>query len=212
MRDQSVNGQQDYEMFGAAVAVGKLNSDNYEDIAVGAPRNGPLNTYHGKVYIYLAWANGITTNQAPNATVTYQSSQEQFGYSVLIGACMGTNTYCLVVGAPNAAAGGSLRGSVYVFDAPLTSSTPTETQSGSMNNETLGYSLAGGKFAIDDFYRIVAGAPKFPGGTTYAGRVVILYFIPEFGDIAIVAVTVLGIGIAFRSRRRKSRRQRVLGT
>jgi len=210
MRDQDVSGRQDNEWFGIAVAVGKLNGDNYEDIAVGAPRNGPQNTYHGKVYIYLAWANGITNNQAPNATVTNQSDSEQFGSSVLIGACLGSNTHCLVVGAPYASAGGTNRGSVYVFDAPLTSSTPTKKQSGSMENEQLGYSLAGGKFASDGFYHIVAGAPKFPGGSTFAGRVVILYFIPEFGEVAIVALTVLGIGIAFRSRRRKPRQQRIL--
>jgi hypothetical protein len=92
----------------------------------------------------------------------------------------------------------------------LTSSTPTKTQSGDSDGDLFGSALAGGKFANDDFYRIAVGNPKWMAGGS-AGRVVIMY-VPEFGDVAIVAVTVLGIGIAFRSRRRKPRRQRALNT
>jgi hypothetical protein len=39
-----------------------------------------------------------------------------------------------------------------------------------------------------------------------------LYFVPEFGDVAVATVMILGVGIAIGHRRRKSRRQRVLGT
>ena len=114
----------------------------------------------------------------------------------------------IAVGAPLAAAGGSARGSVYVFDAPLTSQTPAKTQSGSMDTEALGTCLAGGMFANDDYYRIAIGAPKFPNGAFTAGRVVILY-VPEYGDVTFVVISVLCMGLGLGYRRRKSRRKAI---
>jgi len=205
MPNANVSGKQVGERFGWAVAVGKLNSDSYEDVAVGAPFNGASGSKNGLVYLYLASASGLTTNQAPSADVKNQSSGERFGTAVLIGPIMGANQYNLAVGAPLAAAGGTLRGSVYVLDQPLSSSTPVKTQSGDYTNENMGYGLAGGKFANDDYYRVAIGAPKYPVGSfPSAGRVVILYYIPEFGDTVFIVVTILGLGIVVGRRRRKS--------
>lgn len=209
MPNQYVTGQQTGERFGWSVAVGNLDSNSYADIAVGAPYNGLAGSHNGKVYIYLGWAAGITTGQAPNATVVNQSTGEEFGTSVWIGPVAGPTTPCLVVGAPIASAGGTARGSAYVFESPLTSSTPAKTQSGYWDSENLGWSLAGGKFANDDFYRLVIGAIKFQhSGFTQAGRVVVLYYIPEFEDMVIIIVSTVGIilGMAYR-RKRESRRR-----
>jgi hypothetical protein len=198
------------EHFGQSVAVGNLsNADGYEDVAIGAPYNGLSSSNNGKVYLYLATASGISTGQTPSAELHNQSTSERFGESVLIGRFFGASSPpAVAVGAPAAAAGGSARGSVYVFDAPLTSSTPAMTQSGSMDTEALGTCLAGGKFANDDYYRIAIGAPKFPGGAIIAGRVVILY-VPEYGDVTFVVISVLCMGLGLGSRRRKSRRKAI---
>jgi len=192
--------------FGQSVAVGNLsNADGYEDVAVGAPNNGPGGN-SGKVYLFLATSSGISTGQTPSAELHNQSTGETFGISILIGKFFGASSApAVAVGAPAAAAGGSGRGSVYIFDAPLSSSIPVKTQSGSMDTEALGTSLAGGKFTSDNYYRIAIGAPRFPGGATLAGRVVIL-FIPEFGDVTIVVMSVLCIGLVLGFKRRKPKR------
>jgi len=203
MPDAYVNGPGDYDRFGTSLAVGKLNSDNNEDVAVGAPGNGISGAANGKVYLFLAGASGITTGQTPSREVLNQSSTEQFGTSVLIGPMLGPGTYNLAVGAPFASTGGSNRGAVYIFDAPLTSNTPFKTYMGDFPGDKYGVALAGGHFSNDNFYRIAVGNPQWAGGGG-KGRVVIISFIPEFGDVAIVAVMVLGIGIMFNRRRRKS--------
>jgi len=111
-----------------------------------------------------------------------------------------------VAGAPYAAAGGSNRGRVYVFDSPLTSSTPTKTQSGDFDNDLLGQALAGGKFSNDNFYRVAIGNPWWVNGGK-SGRVVILSFIPEFADVTVIAISVAGLVLGLGHRRRKRRIQ-----
>jgi len=122
----------------------------------------------------------------------------------LIGPTLGSGTYDLVVGAPLAAAGGTARGRVYVFDSPLTSSTPTKTQSGDFDNDQFGKALAGGVFANDNGYRIAIGHMDWVG-YSHVGRVVILAYIPEFPDVAgaAVLVAVMGIGLSVKQRKRR---------
>ena len=202
MPNANVSGRKVGERFGYSIAIGKLDSDAYEDIAIGAPYNG-ISGNNGKVYLYLAAASGISTNQVPSAEVLNQSTGEQFGTAVLIGPFLGSNEYNLAVGAPYAAAGGTNRGSVYIFNAPLSSSTPTKTQSGDFDNDYFGSALAGGKFANDDFYRIAVGNPKWAANGAM-GRVVIMSFIPEFSDAAIAVLITLGFVLVLGRRRKKA--------
>jgi tetratricopeptide (TPR) repeat protein len=204
MPNAYLNGLLNSEKFGSSVAVGKLDSDGYEDVAIGAPANGISPATNGKVYLYLATSNGITTGQTPSREVLNQSSNEQFGTSVLIGPMLGPSAYNLAVGAQFAAAGGSNRGAVYMFATPLSSNTPTKTQTGDFNGDRFGFSLAGGTFANDDFYRLAVGNPNWVAGGS-VGRVVIMY-VPEFGDVAVVAVAIMGLGLIFSRRRRRLQR------
>ncbi len=204
MPNANLNGRQSGERYGWSVAVGKLNSDSYNDVAVGAPLNG-LTGNHGKVYMYLADSNGISSSQTPDAEVTNQSNGEQFGYSVFIGPIVGANAYNLAVGAPYSDAGGTDRGKTYIFSTPLTSSTPMREQSGYFDNENLGYSLAGGIFSSDTYYRLAIGGPRFLISGTQSGRVVIMHYIPEFFDFTIFALITLGLCLFIRRRNHRSK-------
>ncbi len=201
----NLTGRKSGERFGWSVAVGKLNSDSYNDIAVGAPLNGLSGNNNGKVYLYLADSNGISSGKTPDAEVTNQSIGEQFGYSVFIGPIVGTNAYNLAVGAPYSDAGGTDRGKAYVFLTPLTSSTPMREQSGFFDNENLGYSLAGGKFSSDTYYRLAIGGPRYLISSVQSGRVVIMHYIPEFYDFTIFALITLGLCLFIRRRNRRSK-------
>ena len=88
-----------------------------------------------------------------------------------------------------------------------TSSTPTRTQSGDFNDDNLGRVLAGGVFANDNGYRIAIGNMDW-AGNAYAGRVVILTYIPEFPDVAGTAILVAVMGMGLDMKRRKRRRDK----
>ena len=143
-------------------------------------------------------------------TIPSQSVDEQLGFSVLVLDFDDDGTPGVVVGAMSADAGGTDRGRVYWFDAPLSDQTVDETMSGSQDNERYGYTLAGGKFSSDSRTIVVIGANWWDkpggGGTDNDGRVVV-GFVPEMPLPLVGAVLVLSLAGASLQRRRLVRKR-----
>uniref|UniRef100_A0A8C6ZM37 Integrin subunit alpha 3 n=1 Tax=Nothoprocta perdicaria TaxID=30464 RepID=A0A8C6ZM37_NOTPE len=80
-----------YSAFGFAVAaIGDLNQDGFQDIAVGAPFEGP-----GKVYIYHGSAEGLVdkARQVIGGSDLGPASMRTFGYSLSGGLDVDSNSY-----------------------------------------------------------------------------------------------------------------------
>ncbi|NWS76361.1 ITA3 protein, partial [Crotophaga sulcirostris] len=80
-----------YSAFGFAVAsIGDVNQDGFQDIAVGAPFEGP-----GKVYIYHSSAEGLldTPRQVISGSDLGPASMRTFGYSLSGGLDVDGNSY-----------------------------------------------------------------------------------------------------------------------
>uniref|UniRef100_A0A8C3JCQ7 Integrin subunit alpha 3 n=1 Tax=Calidris pygmaea TaxID=425635 RepID=A0A8C3JCQ7_9CHAR len=88
-----------YSAFGFAVAsIGDINQDGFQDIAVGAPFEGP-----GKVYIYHSSAEGLQDKprQVISGSDLGPASMRTFGYSLSGGLDVDGNSYPdLLVGTP----------------------------------------------------------------------------------------------------------------
>ncbi|MFQ6059988.1 MAG: hypothetical protein ACE5KV_01665 [Thermoplasmata archaeon] len=207
------------EMFGFSVAVGAMDSDSYEDILVGAPKNSEYGgTYRGRAYVYQANTDGsgITDSAAPDRDLAGPDEADgaEFGYSVAVGDFEGDGVGDAIVGAPFNTSGGTNRGSVMIFDDPITSNNVTDYFiDGEQNNEYLGWSVVAGEFSNDASLVIAAGAPNWDDSSpseTDAGRVMVI-LIPEHPNMILIAPILLAISIA-ALRRRKSLKFRGLGT
>jgi len=190
--------------FGAAVAVGKLNTDAYADVLVGAYAYSSLN---GRAYVFLAKndGSGLDQNQTADYQFASQSSLERFGTSVLILDYFDDGGNDVVVSGPSY---NTDDGRVYVFNDPTTDqATPDETLTGATgNDERLGYFLAGGKGSNDPRTLMAIGAPYWDDtgqSPTWvdAGRAIIAS-IPEFADAALVAGLAVVLVVFVRRRRR----------
>ncbi|OXB55966.1 hypothetical protein ASZ78_011411 [Callipepla squamata] len=80
-----------YSAFGFAIAsIGDINQDGFQDIAVGAPFEGP-----GKVYIYHSSAEGLqrTPSQVISGAELGPASMQTFGYALNGGLDVDGNSY-----------------------------------------------------------------------------------------------------------------------
>lgn len=186
--------------FGKSVAAGKLNGDAYADILVGAPTK---NSNDGNAYGYLANSDGSGLSSGASASVTLgsQSAGEQFGSAVLIADFSDDGTADAIVGAYNAAGGGTSRGRVYWFDDPLIDQTVDATLSGEQDSERFGWSLATAKFGNDARTQIAIGAYLWNDGSeTDSGRVVVAA-VPESPLLVGLAMTIV-LAASLRRRRK----------
>ena len=196
--------------FGISVAVGLLDGDAYSDVLVGAPFKF---SNDGRAYIFPANGDGsgLTTGASPSVTLVSQSSAERFGTAVLIADWSDDGTNDAIVGAPQAAAGGTNRGSVYWFDDPLVNQGVDETLSGAQNNEFYGRVLAAGKFSNDPRTVLAIGAylwDKNPANTGDNDGRVVVAMVPEYPEVLTAVVLFLAIAGSRRRVRRARARAR----
>ena len=97
--DLSLSGESGMDYFGFSVAGGfDINSDGYDDIAVGAPYRGDTATYAGRAYVYFG---GQSMNVSPDAILERGTSYEQMGMTIAgAGDINGDGHEELLVGAP----------------------------------------------------------------------------------------------------------------
>ncbi|MFQ6128388.1 MAG: tetratricopeptide repeat protein [Thermoplasmata archaeon] len=204
--DSVLEYRQENEELGTDVDVGKINSDSYDDIIVGAPENDQGGNNVGRAYIYLAESDGsgITNDSSPDVEIEGQSSEEKFGFSVFAGNIMGTSVGDVAIGAPYADEGGTSRGAVYVFEDPVNdNSTYDDKLSGDQDSELLGYALDGGKFSNDNLLVLAVGSPYWDDGSDLNEGRVFVWMIPEFPTEALPIAFVLFIPLAIAYRRRR---------
>jgi hypothetical protein len=158
--------------FGFSVAsVEDFRGDGRACVAVGAP--GALGAT-GRVYLYFAAStSGQLPSASPSVTVTNNTSNEEFGWSVAGGGFVNTGSQAdLLVGAPGTS--GS-RGSVHVYYGA--SSPPAVISSSSLERfqgvatYRFGFSVAGAGDAEGSNNNWLVGAPADAVAGINAGRV-----------------------------------------
>ena len=205
--DSVLEYQYDEEQFGTAVDVGKINSDSYDDLVVGAQYNDEGGTDRGRAYVYPASSGGtgISDSASPTVDIAGQSNDDRFGYAVFAGNIMGSSVGDVAIAAPYADEGGTSRGAVYVFEDPVNDNTDYDDKtSGDQDGELLGYSLDGGKFSNDDILLLAIGSPYWDDGTNLNEGRVVVALIPEFPSEIMPIAFVLFVPVAVAYRRRRT--------
>jgi hypothetical protein len=182
-------------------------SNDYDDILVGAPWNNEQGQQGGRAYYYLAddvSGGGFSSSSVVDLSNPGSSpGNDHFGLAVFIIDYEEEGNADNFVGAPDAEGGGSQRGVVYRFDGILT--TNEESFSGAQSVERLGWSIGGGKYAMDSNVVIAIGAPnwddweEFPSFYADVGRVMVA-MVPEFDEIAAPVVFVFFVFVTFKRR------------
>ncbi|XP_029913612.1 integrin alpha-IIb [Myripristis murdjan] len=97
--DQSLTGFSLYGRFGSAVvALGDMDMDGYQDVAVGAPWSGDGG--RGQVFVYLGNSNGLSAMPSQVIDSPLPSNRAAFGFTLRGGADIDGNGYPdLLVGA-----------------------------------------------------------------------------------------------------------------
>ncbi|KAJ7992182.1 hypothetical protein DPEC_G00275870 [Dallia pectoralis] len=97
--DQTLTGSDTYGRFGSTLAaLGDLDKDGFNDIAVGAPSSG----VNGRVFIYMGTADGLSPHYSQVIESPFQSkaSPAQFGFTLRGAMDIDSNGYPdLIVGA-----------------------------------------------------------------------------------------------------------------
>ncbi|MDF2744226.1 MAG: hypothetical protein K0S88_5603 [Actinomycetia bacterium] len=160
--------------FGAAVAKGNFNGDEFFDVAVGAPgeRVGSVG-FAGAVNVLYGSENGLT-----GGPLFVQSNPEPldgFGGSLATADFNGDGFFDLAVGAPGEDVGGAVdAGAVTVLfgsaGGTTTAGSQTLFQGGGAagtaeSGDDFGFSVATGLLAGDDLADLVVGAPGEDVGT-----------------------------------------------
>jgi hypothetical protein len=154
-----------YDQLGNSVSV----SSDGTTVAAGAIQNFFFSPLPGTVYLYVKPGGGWITTSAFTAKLTASdgANGDRLGNSVFVS----PDGTTVVAGAPYAAAGGSGRGSAYVYVKPgggwATTSTFTAklTASDGANSDNLGYSVS----VCSDGSTVVAGTPNTAAGGSLRG-------------------------------------------
>jgi len=162
----TVNGVAGDLLGSALAAAGDLNHDGYDDLAIGAWRNGTNGSQSGKVLILYG---GNPPNNVPDRTLLGSTAGSQFGRSLAGGGDLnGDGIADLAVGAP-----GLGTGSVYVFFGGDAFDTVSDlTLAGVDDAERFGIALASpGDLDGDQRNDLAVGADQANTPATWAGAV-----------------------------------------
>ena len=107
----SVGNDEASAYFGYAIATGKTDSDDYSDIAIGAPYANAGGTSRGKVFFYRGSSAGPTLRTVHSGRVDW----ELMGRSLAFGDFDGDGYDDLAAGAPLYSEGGTNYGRVHIF-------------------------------------------------------------------------------------------------
>ena len=201
---------------GRGIAVGDLNSDGLDDLAIGAEnaeRAGETSTTNrGEVYVFFAPTNITGAVNSSSANVTYYgiNASHRTGTAVAIGDINNDSFADLIISVPYADAlggEGSQTGEVYVFLSPrptngvVNVSTANVTFLGAFQVDFTGFALATGDLNNDTVTDLVIGATGAEladeaGGSNNRGKAYVVFGpIENTGtrDMSTANVTYFGI-------------------
>jgi hypothetical protein len=142
--------------FAWAVAMGNLDGGNGDDVVVGAPGGGGRRkSQPGTVYVYRYNGAGFDLSGSVADPLPNASNDDGFGSSVAIGDVTSAGTD-LIVGAPNAKVNGVTgAGRVFVFPAPMSSSSYFTLTTG-ISNDNLGAKVGAGHVSSSTATDVIA--------------------------------------------------------
>lgn len=186
------------EALGFAIAHGKFNDDEFDDVVVSAPTQGLGATAKaGAVYVYFGGPAGISAT--PGLVIVGPSANAKLGSGLAAVRWSSASRDDLVVGAPGADGGA---GRVFVFDGGAAFGTGTRaattadlivavnpTAPGYFAGGALGTGVAAADFDGDGVLDLVA---SLPGGGGGAGGVVVVYGLTAGGNVLLSDVDASG--------------------
>jgi hypothetical protein len=167
--------------FGGGVAgVGDVNSDGWDDVAIGADRYSAGQSNEGTVFVYYGSSTGLGPSW--DAMLEIDSADARFGRSVEPAGDVNGDGYAdVVVGARFYSNGENQEGGVFVF---LGSSTGIETDyvwswECNQENARLGISAStAGDLNADGYDDLVVGADRYDATRTDEGRAWVFFGSP----------------------------------
>jgi hypothetical protein len=185
--DVTITGETTNNRFGSRLTVGDLNADGRIDLVVGAMR---YSSFMGRAYIFYNDGSIPTTAATADVTITGETTNDYFSYSITTGDMNADSKIDLVVGAYGYS---TETGRAYIF---YNGSIVTENASGAdvtitgeSTNNDFGYALTMGDLNADGKADLVVGGVRY---SSFTGRAYIFYndgSIPTTAATADVTIT-----------------------
>ncbi|NOY27200.1 MAG: hypothetical protein GXP62_15130, partial [Oligoflexia bacterium] len=118
--DVQASGENQFDMFGSALAGGDVDGDGQDDLLVSAPANPNFSYAPGQVYVFLGPLSGPLDAAADaHWVIQGEGSGQGFGKGLSVADLDGDGQQELIVGAPDSPDGGLGSGKTYLLSTLL---------------------------------------------------------------------------------------------
>ncbi|HSQ59354.1 MAG TPA: PKD domain-containing protein [Acidobacteriota bacterium] len=174
--DVVLTGAAAEDRFGFDVgAIGDVNGDGFDDVAVGAHGNDAGGPNAGRVYVYFG---GVLPDPGPDWILTGETAGDQFGHGVAPAGNVNADGFAdLLVGANFNASGGYRAGRAYIYHG---GSAPDATPDAVFTSDAAGAEFGSevaslGDLNGDGYGDVLVGAWRHPAGGLDAGRAFVYF-------------------------------------